>query len=115
MSRDWQPFLDDIRVAARKVVAFTAGLDFEAAHADARTWDAVLHNLMIIGEAAKQLPPEATALYPSVDWRNVRRFRDILVHHYFAVDAKIVWDIVTRYVPDLLAAIDPGPGDSDGA
>jgi uncharacterized protein with HEPN domain len=55
MSRDYRPFLDDIRRACDKVVRFTAGQSFEEFVADEKTFDAVLRNLAIIGEAVVAL------------------------------------------------------------
>lgn len=46
-------------------------------------FDAVIGNLEIIGEAAKQLPEEARALMSDVEWSRAARFRDIIAHHYF--------------------------------
>src|SRR5690348_12926572 len=102
MSRDYRPFLDDIRRACEKVVRYAAGQTFEQFVADEKTFDAVLRNLAIIGEAVKQLPQEYRELHPTIEWRKIARFRDVVIHHYFAVDEQIVWDIVQNKVPELL-------------
>lgn len=102
MSRDYRPFLDDIRRSCEKVIRYTDGLTFEQFVADERTFDAVLRNLAIIGEAVKQIPQDVRQLCPTVEWRKIARFRDIAIHHYFGVDEQIVWDIVQNKVPDLL-------------
>lgn len=105
MSRDYRPFLEDIRNAGEKVLRYTAGLTFEQFLADERTFDAVLHNLAIIGEAAKQVPQEFRDRCPEIEWRKIGRFRDVVIHHYFAVDEQIVWDIVETKLPELLDAL----------
>lgn len=102
MSRDFRPFLADIRRSCEKVLRYTAGLDHEQFVADEKTFDAVLRNLAIIGEAVKQLPPEFCDRHPDIEWRKIARFRDLVIHHYFAVDEQIVWDIVENKVPELL-------------
>jgi uncharacterized protein with HEPN domain len=106
-----QQFVADIRGCCEKVRQYTAGLTFEQFAADSRTFEAVLWNLAVIGEAAKQLPPDVRSQYPGVDWRNITRFRDIVIHHYFGVDRRIVWDITQQGVPELLAALGPAPSD----
>ncbi len=53
MSRDWQTCLSDIRTACEKVSQFTAGMDQETFSADDRTYHAVVHCLIIVGEACE--------------------------------------------------------------
>lgn len=70
--------------------------------ADERTYDAVVRNLQIIGEAVKQIPPEIRDQYPSVEWRKIAGLRDILAHAYFSLENETLWDIVQNKVPELL-------------
>jgi uncharacterized protein with HEPN domain len=112
MSKDFRLYLDDIARACERVLRYTAGMGFDEFVHDDRTYDAVLRNLTIIGEAAKQLPESIRAEYADVDWRNIGRLRDIAVHHYFALDDSIVWDIVTNKVPELLQHLRSEPPSS---
>ena len=54
MSRDWRLYRDDMREACGKVVRYIGDMDKEAFIADEKTYDAVLRNLEVIGEASKQ-------------------------------------------------------------
>ena len=56
--REPSVLLDDIRTSIEKIQRYTAGLDEGSFLADEKTTDAVVRNLEIIGEAAKQLPVE---------------------------------------------------------
>lgn len=94
MSRDWLLFLDDLVESAVKIVRLTAKRDFDAFVQDEGIFDAVLMNLLVIGEATKNLPREARAKMPGVDWSAVAGLRDIIAHRYFAIDQALVWDIV---------------------
>lgn len=105
MSRDYAPFLDDIRLSCERITRYTTGLSYEQFLADEKTYDAVLRHLTIIGEAAKQIPTGIQVQHPGIEWRRIARFRDIVVHHYFAIDNQIVWDIVANKVPELLAQL----------
>lgn len=101
MSRNLQLYLNDILVACEKVLRFTDGMDFDEFIADDRTFDAVIRNLQIIGEAVKNIPPKIRNLNPEVEWRKIAGLRDILAHTYFQVENEIIWDIVQNKVRSL--------------
>ncbi len=67
--------------------------------------DAVVRNLEIIGEAARQIPSEVRERYPEVPWRRVIGLRNVVVHEYFAVDVEIVWTVVRQSLPELKEAL----------
>jgi uncharacterized protein with HEPN domain len=56
MSRDYRLYLDDIQSSTEKILRYTQGLDFGSFTNDAKTSDAVMLNLQIIGEAVKNIP-----------------------------------------------------------
>lgn len=104
MSRDWLLFLDDLIEAATKVAGFVDKRDLVAFCRDEGIFDAVLMNLLVIGEAVKRLPPEALGAMPGVDWSGAAGLRDIIAHRYFALDPELVWDIACNHVPAAAAA-----------
>ena len=69
--------------------------------ADARTQDAVIRNLEIIGEAVKSLGEVFRAAHPSTSWKRIAGLRDILVHRDFRVEIELVWEVVDRRLPML--------------
>ena len=99
--RSYLLYLEDMLNSAAKVSRYTAGMSFEDFLADERTLDAVVRNLEIIGEAAKNVPPEVRDRYGDIEWRKIAGLRDILSHTYFKVSEAIFWDVVQNGVPPL--------------
>jgi uncharacterized protein with HEPN domain len=106
MPRDEITLLD-IGRAARLIVDFVGGSTREGFLQDAKTQSAVLHQLLIIGEAVKRLSKESRAAYPAVPWSPMAGMRDKLIHAYDEVDLEQVWETVARDIPELLRELEP--------
>lgn len=79
-----EAFLGDIQEAIDRIMAYTAGMTYEAFLEDLKTQDAVMRNLEIVGEATKNLSQETRTKYPHVPWKNMAGVRDRLIHDYLA-------------------------------
>ena len=101
MSRDWLAFLDDMIRALEHVEGFCSGISEQEFQQDLRTLYAVQRAFEIVGEAAKQIPPDVRARHPAIDWRRVAGFRDVFSHAYFRVDPTLVWDTAVNKAPPL--------------
>jgi uncharacterized protein with HEPN domain len=106
MSRD-DATLVDIVGAAHRAIEFCSGYDRATFLADARTQSAVIHQLLVIGEAVKRLSDAFRAQHSGVPWRPIAGMRDRLIHQYDAVDLDEVWNTVKRDVPKLLGVLEP--------
>ena len=104
MSRD-EMYLEDIAQSCEKILRFTQGLTQTDLIREAKTYDAVVRNLEIVGEAAKHISDELRKQLPSIEWRKVAGLRDMLAHAYFGIDDDILWDVVQNKVPQLAKAI----------
>jgi uncharacterized protein with HEPN domain len=80
-------------------------MTFEEFVEDERTYDAVLLNLHVIGEAVKNIPPFIRERFPRTEWRKIAGLRDLVAHAYFQIDPEIIWDIVKNKVPPLQVQI----------
>lgn len=99
-------YLDDIRQACLRVSEFAAGKTLHDYKSDAFFRSAVERQLMIIGEAlrgATRQDPAVVARLPESG--RIIAFRNILVHQYFGIEDDIVWVIITKRVPELLAVV----------
>ena len=101
MPRDYKVYLDDVLTAAGKIRHFSEGHTRDSLAADEKTFDAVVRNLEIIGEAIKKVPDEVRKTHPEVEWQKIAGLRDILIHEYFGIDLEIIWDVVQNKIPDL--------------
>lgn len=106
MSRDFKLYLTDILSSIQKIQDYTAGISYDELIKDNKTFDAVVHNLQIIGEATKQIPDDIRRKYPETDWRKIAGLRDIIAHSYFTVNPQIVWDIITTKIEPLHKTIE---------
>ena len=105
MSRDEIMYLQDIAESCEKILRFTAGLSQSDLIGDERTYDAVVRNLEIVGEAAKHISEEVRDQLPDIEWRKAAGLRDMLTHVYFGIDNDILWDVIQNKVPRLAVAI----------
>jgi uncharacterized protein with HEPN domain len=60
----------------------------------------------VLGEAVKRLSPEFQQSHPEVNWSDIAKMRDLLVHAYHRVDWKVVWETVTTSIPETLDLIE---------
>ena len=61
--------------------------------------------LIAIGEGVKGVDKltdkKLLSFYPEMDWKGVMGMRDIIAHHYFDLDAEIVYDVIKHDLPKL--------------
>ncbi len=61
----------------------------------------IVSHLQIIGEASRALSPAFRKKCPEIPWKKIVGMRNIIVHDYFQIDAKIVWSVVESELPTL--------------
>src|SRR6266851_6072444 len=67
--------------------------------------DAVLYNLMILGEAVEGLSNGTKARRPEIPWRDIAGLRDLLAHEYYQIEMNVIDEIVARDIGPLAAAV----------
>ena len=99
--RDPDLLVQDMLDATRKIEMYTDGLDHSAFLRDEKTADAVVRNLEVLGEAARQMPDDFTKRNPNVPWNQIAGLRNRIVHDYFGLDLEIIWQIIQHDLPPL--------------
>ena len=106
MSRDISLYIKDMLQNMRDAEEFILGLSYDQFQSDKKTLNAVMRSVEVIGEAAKKVPDEIRAKYPSVPWREMAGMRDKLIHFYFGVDREAVWLVAKERIPSLRPLIE---------
>jgi uncharacterized protein with HEPN domain len=98
-------YLEHIQQAATDACGFVEGLVKDDFLKDKRTQQAVIMNLIIIGEAATKVMDghaDFIQAHPEVPWRSMRGMRNRIAHGYFDINLDVVWDTVQTALPELL-------------
>jgi uncharacterized protein with HEPN domain len=97
MRLEAKKYLYDIQQASARVSEFTAGKRFEDYQSNAMLRAAVERQFEIIGEAPAQLQKlDQTLAGRIAEHRRIIAFRNILIHGYADVDARLVWDVAAN-------------------
>jgi len=98
-------YLEHIREAAATACVYVEGMSKADFLADTRTQQAVVMNLIIIGEAATKLLQDHsgfTGRHADIPWRSMKGMRNRIAHGYFEINLDVVWDTVQTALPALL-------------
>ena len=99
MNKPWQPYAQHILDAIAKIRRIQARGDLRA---DEVLYDATLRNLQTLSEAAQNLPEPLQARCTGIPWREIRGFRNILVHNYLGdIDPATVAAVVDTHLQPL--------------
>lgn len=98
MKKDPRVYLAHILECAEKIESYTKERQKKFLK-DTMIQDAVIRNFEIMGEAAKRVPEAYRRRHPSIPWRLMAGFRDVLIHAYEGIDLRRVWRIVRHDLP----------------
>lgn len=101
MQRNYDLFLKDIIDNIEKINNFTEAMNFENFKNDEKTIYAVVRCLEIIGEASSNIPEELKLKYNNIKWRDIKDFRNKIIHKYWGVNLEIIWDIIQNEINKL--------------
>ena len=101
MTKDHLVYIEDILDSIAKINAYTKDMSFSEFKNDSKTQDAVVRNFEIIGEAARQIPPDIKKKNPKVPWKAMIGMRNKMIHEYAGVVLEVVWKTLKEDLPGL--------------
>lgn len=91
--------------SALKIKRYLANLDYHLFITDEKTIDAVVRNFEIIGEVANRIDTDFREKNKEIEWKRIKGFRNRIVHEYFGIDYKIVWEIIQKYLDEMIEVL----------
>jgi len=101
MKKRYLMSLQDILESIDRIDTYTEGVEYDSFSHNQMLIDAVIRNLEIIGEAARNVPEEIKNKYNEIPWKKMIGLRNMLIHGYFGVDESIVWEIIKKNLPEV--------------
>lgn len=94
-------YFEDILISISNTEEYIKGLSFEDFSNDQKTVDAVVRNLEIIGEAARNIGQAFAEKHSELPWSEMISMRNKVIHEYIAVDLEILWKTINEDFPKL--------------
>ncbi|TET32276.1 MAG: DUF86 domain-containing protein [Planctomycetota bacterium] len=104
--RDFTVRLRHMLDYAREALEMVRGRKREDLDADRKLNLALVRLLEIVGEAAAGVTPQERERFPAVPWQDIVGLRNQLIHGYDSVDFDILWAILQKDIPPLIAALE---------
>jgi uncharacterized protein with HEPN domain len=97
-------YIEHMLAAIRRIRRYCESRSFADFHSDEQLQDAVVRNIEIIGEAARNIAtqaPDFSANHPEIPWAALYAMRNRVAHGYWSVDTAVVWQVIERDLPAL--------------
>ena len=98
--------IKNINKFCKEIMTFIENFEFDEFDQDLKTNKACILNLEQIGENAKKLSIDFKQKHSNIPWQAMSDFRNIVAHNYLGIELDVVWDIITRDIPELIAFSD---------
>lgn len=98
-------FVEDILDSIKKIEKYIKDLKYSDFENNDLIVDAVVRNLEIIGEAARNIPENVRQANPNVPWSRMIGLRNVTVHEYFGLDLSVIWEIARKNLPETKQSV----------
>ncbi len=103
--RRWAIYVRDMIECCDRILRHTGGLDREMVFTTDIVRDATLWNIGVLGEAANRIPEAVREAHHEIPWRDMIDARNRIIHGYGDIDDDVLWDIISRDIPELLPSL----------
>jgi len=98
--------IDHMITSINKIFSYTEKLTYEGFHDNELIQDAVIKNFEVIGEAAYHITSELKEDHSAIEWKKIQGLRHVLVHDYYKINPKILWNTKDVYLHELLTNLE---------
>ena len=103
--RTWQERFSDIIEAADRIKQYIEDMSEDDFYTDSKTFDAVVRNVILIGDAATGIDDSIREQMPDIPWRRIVGMRNILTHTYFDTEPPLVWRVANQRLSPLASRL----------
>lgn len=96
-----EAYKEEIINAIGKIESYTKGFDLDSFVSDAKTYDATMMELVLIGELASKIPETIRAQNANIPWGKIIALRNRISHDYFSLDEAVLWTTIKESLPVL--------------
>ena len=93
--------LTHILDAIEEVESYLLDVEFSLFLQNSMMRFACIKQMEIIGEASNHISDEIKNQFSIIEWSQIVGMRNVFVHEYFGIDAKLVWEIIKKDIPEL--------------
>jgi uncharacterized protein with HEPN domain len=87
--------------AIDRIEQYTEGMSEQQFLDNFLVQDGVMRNIEIIAEASKKISDDVKKMFPEIPWRKIVAMRNKIIHEYFGIDLKAIWNVITVDMPEL--------------
>lgn len=104
--RDAKLYIEGIKNAIEKIARYTDEMSFGDFANDEKTFDAVIWNVIVIGEAITNIPEDIKGEYPGAPLNEMVNMHNKMIHEYFEANDNTVWEAIKKDIPKLKEQIE---------
>lgn len=99
-------YLNHILTSIKLIEEYSQGKKYDDLAANNMMQDAIIRQIEIIGEATSRISVVFKSEHPDLPWVDMKDMRNKLIHNYFGVNLKHVWNVVEQDIQPLKLQIE---------